>query len=169
MNRKIKNITFMAIMTSAALILSYIEHLLPPVFPAVPAVKIGLPNIVIIILLYRLSFKEAFTVSILRVFLSSLLFGSFVTFLYSFSGAILSLAVMTLFKKIGIFSKIAVSILGGIFHNIGQIVVAIFVLETIEIAYYGIVLSLFGIISGLLVGCAGAIILKYFEKIKIKF
>lgn len=167
MRKKTKKIAFLGLSVALALILSYVESLLPPLSAAVPGIKMGLPNIVIIFLLYRLSGKEAFGVSIVRIFLNFMLFGNPMTVAYSVAGAILSLCVMALMKRIDLFSTVGVSIAGGIFHNLGQIIVAMIVLSTKEIGYYMIVLSVSGTVAGILIGLAGALLLKYTKRMKL--
>lgn len=162
-----KKITVLALFTTLAMILSYIESLIPPVFAATPGIKIGLPNIIIIFILYKFPFIYAATVSFLRVFLVAILFGNTVTLLYSITGAVLSLGIMVILKKINTFSIMGVSIAGAIFHNLGQIIVAIILLKTKEIAFYMIPLVISGVVAGILVGIVGAILLKRFEKTKL--
>lgn len=164
---KTKKITFVGIMTALAMVLSYVEMLLPPVWSAVPGVKVGLPNIIIIFIFYKLSFKEAMIVSLLRVIMISLLFGTVLSFCYSLSGAVLSLLVMLFLKKIDLFSMVGVSVAGGVFHNLGQILAAMFLMQTKEIGYYMIVLAVTGIIAGIFVGLAGALCLKYSKRFKL--
>lgn len=164
---KTKRLAFLGLCTAVTLILSYVEALLPPLWSAVPGVKMGLPNIMIIFLLYRFSLKEAAAVSLVRLAAVALLFGNVMTLAYSFAGAVLSLGVMTLLKKLDRFSMVGVSIAGGVFHNLGQVLVAMLVLETAEIGYYMIVLTLTGTVAGVLVGVAGSLVLKYLKKIKI--
>lgn len=164
---KTKQLAFLGLCTAVTLILSYVEALLPPLWSAVPGIKMGLPNIMIIFLLYRFSLKEAAAVSLVRLAAVALLFGNVMTLAYSFAGAVLSLAVMTLLKKSDRFSMVGVSITGGVFHNLGQVLVAMLVLETAEIGYYMIVLTLTGTVAGILVGVAGSLVLKYLKKNKI--
>ena len=140
--------------------MSYVEFLLPPLFSAVPGIKLGLPNIVIIFTLYRFGLKEAAVVSFIRLAISSMLFGTLVTFAYGFAGAVLSLTVMTLLKKFDFLSTAGVSIAGGVMHNLGQILVAMVLLNTPQIAYYLIVLAITGTISGLFIGLCGALMIK---------
>ena len=122
---------------------------------------------VIIIALYKFGWKEAIVINVLRVFLVSVLFGTVLSLLYSIAGAILSLFVMIILKKSKIFSTVLVSVFGAISHNIGQITVAIFVLETSELLYYLPVLLITGTISGLLLGLIGATVVKKLDNIKI--
>ena len=163
---KTYKITFLSITTVFALALSYLEMLLPPIFSSIPGIKVGLPNIIIIFLLYKFSLKDAAIVSLMRIVLSSLLFGNVMVMFYSIFGAVLSLALMTLFKKINIFSILGVSIIGGISHNLGQIIAAIIVTNTLKIGYYMIVLTITGTAAGVIVGIAGALLLKYSDKVK---
>ena len=160
MKIKTKTLVFLSLFTAVAMVLSYIEAILPPIWSAVPGIKIGLPNIVIVFLLYRMSVKSA-AVSLVRILLSALLFGNAVTLLYSLAGAALSLAVMAILKKIDRFSMIGVSVLGGVFHNLGQILMAMLILETAEIGYYMIILTVTGTIAGVLVGILGALLTRY--------
>ena len=161
MKIKTKTLVFLSLFTAVAMVLSYIEAILPPIWSAVPGIKMGLPNIIIIFLLYRLSAKQAAAVSLVRILLSALLFGNAVTLLYSLAGAVLSLAVMAILKKIDRFSMIGVSVLGGVFHNLGQILMAMLILETAEIGYYMIILTVTGTIAGVLVGILGALLTRY--------
>ena len=156
----IKRLTFLGLCSSLALLMSYVEFLLPPLFAAVPGIKLGLPNIVIIFVLYRFGLREAAVVSFIRLSVSSLLFGTIVTFAYGLAGAVLSLTVMTILKKLDFLSTVAVSIAGGVTHNLGQILVAMFLLNTPQIAYYLIVLAITGTISGLFIGLCGALVIK---------
>ncbi|MGI6280041.1 MAG: Gx transporter family protein [Acutalibacteraceae bacterium] len=166
MKTRTKRIAFLSVFAALAMVLAYLELLLPPVFLAVPGIKVGLPNIIIIFLLYRFSLKDALTVSFLRLVVVSLLFGNAVTFVYSLAGAILSILVMAVLKKTNKFSTIGVSIAGGVSHNLGQIIVAVWLLRTKEIAYYMGILAVFGMLAGIFVGLSGILLLRYTEKIK---
>jgi len=159
-NANVKRLTFLGLCTTVALLLSYVEFLLPPLFVAVPGIKLGLPNLIIIFLLYRLGWRAALTVSMIRLLISSILFGSAMTFAYSLAGAILSLWVMGLLKKSDLFSMTVVSIAGGVSHNLGQILVAMLLLNTPQIVYYMIVLAITGTISGCFIGLCGALLVK---------
>ncbi|MBR3895197.1 MAG: Gx transporter family protein [Clostridia bacterium] len=162
MNKKsnVKRLTFLGLCATVALLLSYVEFLLPPLFVAVPGIKLGLPNLIIIFLLYRLGWRAAVTVSMIRLLISSILFGSAMTFAYSLAGAVLSLLVMGLLKKTDLFSMTVVSIAGGVSHNLGQILVAMLLLNTPQIVYYMIVLAVTGTISGCFIGLCGALLVK---------
>ena len=165
MRNKTRRIALLGVLTSVALVLSYLEVMLPPISTAVPGIKMGLPNIIIIFLLYKFGLKEAVTVSLIRVFIVALLFGNVMTLAYSVAGAVLSLGLMTLFKKFDFFSQVGVSIIGGISHNLGQILVAIFLFDTIQIGYYMIILSITGTIAGVIIGIISSILVKKLEKV----
>ncbi len=165
---KTKRLAILGVLTALALVLSYVESLLPPIWASVPGIKVGLPNIVIIILLYKLGLKDAVFVSIIRVLFSSfLLFGNVTTLFYSLAGAGLSLALMAICKKINIFSTVGVSIVGGVSHNLGQVLVAIALFSTSQLGYYMIVLTVTGTIAGVFIGILGSLALKRLEGVKI--
>ena len=163
---KHKKLTLLALFTALSIVLSFVESLLPPIYAAVPGVKIGLANIVSIYLLYKFSLKDTFAVAFVRVFTVSLLFGNLMTLSYSIAGAVLSITVMALLKKTNLFSTVGVSIAGGVAHNLGQIIVAIAITSTLEIGYYMIFLCISGVLSGTLIGILGALILKYTKNLK---
>ena len=157
-----RKIARMGLLVALAMILSYVESLIPA-FVAVPGVKVGLANIVVIFALYNLGPVEALTVSLLRVILSSFLFGSVLSLLYSLSGALLSLGGMIVMKKLKIFSTLVVSVTGGVLHNVGQILVACLVLETDVLLYYLPVLILSGVVTGAVIGIIGSLVIKRLE------
>ena len=167
MKNQTKKIAFLGLFTTVALVLSYIEAILPPIYQAIPGTKVGLPNIIIIFMLYRFGLKEAVAVSLIRLVIVALLFGNGMTFIYSLAGATLSLLIMVILKKTNLFSTVGVSIAGGAFHNLGQILVAMFLLNSSQIGYYMIVLAITGTIAGVFVGIAGALLLKRTEIIKM--
>ena len=167
MSNKSKKVALLGVLTSVALVLSYIEAILPPIWSAVPGIKMGFPNIVIIFLLYRFGVKEAAIVSFIRIFIVALLFGNVMTLAYSVAGAFLSIVLMAICKKTNAFSTVGTSIVGGVSHNLGQILVAIFLFDTIQIGYYMAVLAVTGTVAGVFIGLAGVFLLKRLEKYKI--
>ena len=167
MKNKAKKTALLGVLTGVALVLSYLEAIIPPIYAAVPGIKVGLPNIVIILILYKFGVKEAAAVSFLRVFIVALLFGNAMTLAYSIAGAFLSLAVMTFFKKVDKFSAVGVSIIGGVAHNLGQILVAVVLLSSTLIGYYMIILTITGTLAGVAVGIAGSLLIKRMENISI--
>ena len=126
---------YFGVFTALALIFSYVETLIPIHF-GIPGVKLGLANLAIVIILYKTDFKEALLLSVTRVILAGFIFGSLFSILYSMAGGVLSLIVMTVMKQRKSFSIIGVSIAGGVSHNIGQLVVAMLVVETYRVGYY---------------------------------
>ena len=163
MKNSTKRLCALSAATALAMILSFVESQIPPIVP-IPAVKIGLANIVTVFLLYAFSWREAALVSFLRISLSSILFGSAVSMLYSLSGAILSFLVMLLLKKVNLFSCIGVSVVGGVFHNVGQIICASFILGTATVAVYLPVLLLSGVLGGIAVGSLGGLLIVKIKK-----
>ena len=166
---KSKSVAFFGVCTALAMILAYVEVLLPPIFPAVPGIKMGLPNIIIVFLLYRRGSISAIAVSLLRVALVSMLFGNAMALLYSLSGAILSLLVMIILRKLNFLSTVGVSVAGGVAHNVGQILMAMLLLETSELFYYLVVLTVTGTIAGILIGLCGSLIIKRIPERLLKF
>ena len=156
MKKSSQRVALLGLCTAVAMVFAYVELLLPPLFTAVPGIKLGLPNIVIIFILYRMGVKEAATVSFVRIAAVSLLFGNPMTFAYSMAGGVLSLAVMALLKRLDFLSTVGVSVAGGVLHNVGQILMAILLLGTAELGYYLIVLSVTGTVSGVFVGLCGS-------------
>ena len=156
---KTKKLATLAVTVAVAMILSFIESRIPA-FVAIPGVKVGLANIAVIFALYKMGWREAMAVSLVRVALVALLFGSVVSLAYSIAGAVLSLSLMILLRKIGVFTEIAVSVVGGITHNIGQIFVAFLLLESDVMFYYLPFLLISGIIAGIAVGAASALLIK---------
>lgn len=150
-----KKIARIGLFIAIAFVLGYVEAMIP-INLGVPGIKLGLPNLVILICLYECSVKDTFLVSLVRILLSGLTFGSLSTMLYSLAGGVLSLVLMALLKKLEYFSVYGVSIAGGVSHNIGQIIVAIFVLQTGLLIYYLPFLLLAGCIAGIAIGFVAA-------------
>jgi len=157
---KSKKIAFYGLCTALALILAYVEILMQPLFSAVPGIKMGLPNIIIIFLLYRRGALSAIGVSLLRILLVSILFGNVMALSYSLAGAVLSLLVMILLKRLDLLSTVGVSVAGGVTHNIGQILMAMLLLETAELGFYLVALTVTGTIAGILIGLCGSALVK---------
>lgn len=157
----IRKISIMAILTAGAIIISIIESFIPSI--GIPGVKLGLANIVVLITLYELGIGEAIFVNLARVFLTGLLRGTILTmgFLMSLTGAILSLGIMIFFylliKK---FSIIGISVIGAIFHVIGQIVIAMIFLSTPYILYYLPIISVSAIVTGVFVGITAQLVIR---------
>lgn len=160
-----KKIALMGLLTALALIASYVEILVPiPI--GIPGVKLGLANLIVVWSLYTLKPKEALLVNVLRIFLVGFLFGSMFMILYSLAGAFVSFFCMWLAKRSGAFSIYGVSIIGGITHNAGQLVVAMLMLESANLIYYGPVLLIAGLLTGLLIGVVSAEVLKRVKRVR---
>ncbi len=153
-----KKITRTAVFITVSVLLGYIESLFPPIVP-IPGIKIGLANAVVLLLMYTDSWKTALTVSVLKVVLCSLLFGSMMSFVYSISGAVISFLMMLAAKKLKIFSTTGVSSIGGIMHNMAQLICAYLFLGK-GVLFYIPPLCLSGAICGVFTGIAAQIILK---------
>ena len=160
-----KKVAFLGLSIALAMVLSFVESQIPALV-AIPGIKVGLPNLVIIFLLYRVGWKETVIVSIIRVILVSLLFGNVQTMTFSIAGAALSLLGMILLKKTNWFSCIAVSVVGGVLHNIGQIIAACLWTQTAQIAFYLPALLISGTIAGAVIGLVAGILVKRLEKWK---
>lgn len=160
MHNRVKDTAFLGLCVSLALGLAYVEALLPPVFTAVPGVKMGLPNIILVFLLYRRGVIPAATVSLLRLVLLALLFGNVTHFLYGMVGGVLSMAVMALLKRLNVLSVTGVSVAGAVTHNLGQILVAMWLMNTSAIGYYFIVLAVTGTVAGVCIGLCGALLIR---------
>lgn len=161
---KTRRIAVCGVLTALAMVLSYVELQIPVMF-AVPGLKVGLANIAIVAALYLIGNIGAIAIDIMRVIMISLLFGNALGFIYSLAGAVLSLLVMTLLKRTGRFAAITVSIAGAVSHNIGQILVAVFMTEISALYWYLIVLWFTGIVSGLAIGFLGYTVIRRVNKI----
>lgn len=158
-----RRIAYCGLFAALAILMGYVELLIPmPIL--IPGVKLGLANVIIVIMLYFMDAKSAFFVSLIRVLLSGLLFAGFAGLLYSLSGAMLSFAVMVLLKRTERFSIVGVSVAGGIFHNVGQIVVAALVVENVRMAYYLPFLLVSGVVTGIVIGIVAQTALKYLKR-----
>mgnify|MGYP002554665355 FL=1 len=152
-------VAYFGVFTALALIFSYIETLVPISF-GIPGVKLGLANLIIVIALYKIPLREVYVLSIVRVLLSGVLFGNYFSIAYSLAGGLLSLTVMALLKKAGGFSVFGICIADGVCHNIGQLVVAMIVVETFAMSYYMPVLLVAGLITGFLIGVVADQVLR---------
>lgn len=159
-----KRISVIAVFTALALIFSYIEAIIPFNL-GVPGVKLGIANIVVVCALYIFGVKEAVGISLIRVFVIGLLFGNAVSLIYSLSGAVLSIAVMIICKRLKL-SVIGVSAMGGIFHNVGQLSAAALILNSSAVMYYYPVLFISGIVTGIIIGIVSLPIIKNSEKLR---
>lgn len=176
----------LGLLLALAMILSYVESLLPLSF-GIPGIKLGLPNLIVLLLLYESmgsddadageqertrcvkvfsqGEREALLVNGLRIILSGFLFSNLYAILYALAGAVFSFAAMYVGRWIKRFSIVGVSVLGGVFHNIGQLLVAMVVVETFAVAYYVPFLLVAGTVTGALLGLTGRELLPYMQRI----
>ena len=162
-----KYIAFLGLTLAFSVASGYLERLIPPVIPAFPGIKLGLPNITVVILMYIKDNKTAFILNISRVILSGILFTGIFGMIYGLSGALLSFIVMAGLKKTNLFGTAGISAAGGIFHNLGQICAAALIINNIKIFYYFPVLIIFGTITGIIIGYLSGLIINRLIKIKI--
>ena len=153
-----KKIVFLALCLSLALVLSYVESVLPFHF-GIPGAKLGLPNLVTVVLIYAGNVPGAFLVALMRIVLSGFLFGNLFAILYSAAGFLLSFVTMLLMKRSGCFGMTGVSVAGGVMHNAGQILVAIFLTNAAVLSYLPF-LAAAGTAAGVVIGLLGGILLK---------
>lgn len=159
-----KHIAYFGLLLTLALILSYVESLIP-IFVSIPGVKLGLANLVVLICLYSFETRYAFLLSIMRVILAGILFGNMFSILYSLAGAILSLIIMLFAKKVFKLGILGVSVLGGVFHNVGQLLVAILLVSNYRISYLFPYLLLSGLLTGAIIGIIANTIVPYLKRI----
>ncbi|MGN1166732.1 MAG: Gx transporter family protein [Lachnospiraceae bacterium] len=152
-------VAYFGVFSALALIFSYIESLIPFSF-GIPGVKLGLANLIIVIALYKMPLSQVYLLCVVKVLLSGFLFGNYFSILYSLAGGLLSLTVMAVLKKAGGFSVAGISVAGGVFHNVGQLFVAMLVVETFSVIYYVPVLLIAGLITGFLIGITAREMLK---------
>lgn len=146
-----KKTAYLGLFAAIAIIFGYVESLIP-FFAGIPGMKLGLANLAVLFILEKYSWKEAALVSTVRILVIGFLFGNMFSILYSLAGAALSLTVMTLMKRFSGFSILGVSVAGGVSHNIGQLIVASFIVENTSLLYYAPVLLISGVATGLLIG-----------------
>lgn len=152
-------VAYFGVFTALALIFSYVETLIPFNF-GIPGVKLGLANLIVVIALYKMKLSETYLLSVVRVLLNGFIFGNYFSIIYSLAGGILSLSVMALLKKKGGFSILGISMAGGVMHNIGQLLIAMLIVETFSVVYYVPVLLISGLLTGFAIGVVSGEMLK---------
>ena len=163
---KTKRIAVTGLLVALAMILSYVESLIPP-FAAVPGMKLGLTNLVVLVALLCMNAGYAFAINVVRIVLVGITFGNLFSMIYSLAGGLLSFLVMLLLKRSGKFGPVGISAAGGVAHNFGQILVAMFVLETGKLIYYLPFLCLSGTAAGLAVGLLGGEMARRLVRTKV--
>ncbi|XCP83500.1 Gx transporter family protein [Roseburia hominis] len=165
--KTLKKVAYFGVFTALALIFSYVEALIP-FHIGIPGVKLGLANLIVVIALYKLGPQEALCLSVTRIILSGFLFANLFSIIYSLAGGVLSFAIMALLKKRGTFSVYGISMAGGVFHNIGQLLIAMIVVESFSVAYYVPVLLVAGVLTGLVIGIAASEMLKRLTRLEFE-
>lgn len=160
-------VAYFGVFIALALIFSYVESLIPFQI-GIPGVKLGLANLITVTALYKMGTKEAAILSVLRIVLSGFLFANLFSILYSMAGGLLSLLVMSVMKKRGSFSVFGVSMAGGVAHNIGQIIIAMLVVETFSVVYYVPVLMIAGLATGFVIGLLAQEMLKRLARLELR-
>lgn len=156
---KTKKVAVYGLLVALAFIFSYIDSLIPMPF-AIPGMKLGLANLVVIAALYTLGPKQAFILSIIRIILVGFTFRDPSTLAFSIAGGFLSWMLMSIFKWLKTFSMTGVSIIGGVAHNLGQILVAMVYLDNGYLIYYFPALLISGVVTGTLIGILGSLVVK---------
>lgn len=158
-----KKVAFFGVFASLAIIISYIERLFPLPIP-LPGVKLGLANVVVVVAMYVVSVRAALAISVIRIVIVGFLFGSIFSIAYSIVGGLASFFVMVLAKKVGFFGIVGVSVLGGVFHNIGQIFVAALIVQNMRLFYYSPALIIAGVVTGCAIGFAAGHSINYLKQ-----
>lgn len=154
-----KKYAHLGLFSAVAIIFGYVESLVP-LFAGIPGIRLGLANLAVLFILERYTFRDAALVSAVRILVIGFLFGNMFSILYSLAGAALSLLSMTLCKHQKGFSLTGISIAGGVSHNVGQLLVAMAVVQNTSLIYYGPVLLVSGVITGFLIGILTGEVLK---------
>ena len=166
MKIKPKSIALLGICAAIAMVLSYIESLIPLSF-AVPGIKLGLANLIVIIAIYKLGFKYAFIINCVRILTAGLLFTGVFGIIYSMAGGILSILVMYILYKSKIFGTVGISMAGGVLHNFGQLIMACIIMSNVRLMSYFSVLLFSGMLSGILIGVVAYLVMAKLPHLKI--
>lgn len=161
-----KKITWLGLLLSVSLILGYVEHLVP-IYLGVPGAKLGLPNLAILLTIYFVGSKEGFMLNMTRIILSTFLFSNLYMMMYSLAGGIVSFCIMMLCKRTNHFSIIGVSIAGAVSHNVGQIMIALIVVNTVGVLYYIPMLLVMGMLTGFVIGFLLKQIMPHLEHLMV--
>lgn len=156
---------YSGLLLATMLVLGYVESLLPAV-AGVPGIKLGLSNSVLIFAVYMLNIPTAWTLMVLKVLLSGLLFGGFNTIMYAMAGGVLSMLFMSILSRFQSIHPIAVSMVGGVMHNVGQVAMAMILLHTQQLLYYMAILIFAGMACGALTGVCASSVMKHLKAMK---
>lgn len=162
---KTKKLVLCGLLTALMLVLGYVESLIP-IPSAVPGIKLGLANSVLLYALYMLNLPTAWLLMVLKVVLSALLFGGVNTMLFSLAGGVVSMLGMSILKKTAGISPIVISAVGGMLHNVGQVLMAMLLLHTTGLLGYMAVLMAVGLITGIVTGIAANLTMGHLKHLK---
>lgn len=163
MREKTRRIALSGLLVALMLVLGYIESLIP-VMPGVPGVKLGLSNGVLIFAIYMLDIPTAFALMVVKVVLSGLMFSGVSAMIYAFAGGLLSMIVMALLSRVKGAHVVTVSMMGGVFHNVGQVAAAMITLGTPSLLYYMAILMGVGLLTGAATGVAANVVMKHLRR-----
>lgn len=155
--KKTRRLTVSALLVTVMLMLGYLENLVPT---GVPGIKLGLSNSVLLLAIYWLGIPTALILMVVKVVLSGILFSGVSAMMYAFAGGVLSMVVMSVLYKAKGFSPIAIAMAGAVFHNVGQVGLAIVILETDRLVYYMAILMLAGLVTGFVTGTVTSLLMK---------
>lgn len=165
MNSDLRRIVFIGILCAQGIVLGIVERSLPSPFVFAPGAKLGLTNIISVIALMTLPFNDCILLTFLRITITALLGGGLSMFLYTFAGSFLSLflmkAILPAYSKF--MSLLGVSMFGGVINNMGQLLIACILAESKYILLYLPVLTVMGMLAGLVVGLISEDLLKYMQ------
>ena len=166
-NRKAQRIALSGLLTSLMLVFGFIERQFPLPVP-VPGIKLGLANSVLLYALYMLGIRQSIVLMLLKALMSWLIYMNLSAMLYSFAGGVLSLTAMILISRMKGVSVIGVSALGAVFFNVGQILMAAWILGTPQlIVTYLPVLMVSGVLTGILTGVIARLVMKHLHAMKV--
>ncbi len=155
---------YLGMLCAAAMLLGYVESLFP-IFMGVPGMKLGLPNLAIVMVLYLYSWKEALLISVVRILVIGFLFGNAFSIAFSMAGGVVSLLAMEFSRRCLKLSPVGVSMVGGVMHNAAQVLVAVWIVENIRVGYYFSILAVTGLITGIIIGFLGSELIRRMEHV----
>ena len=165
---KNKRLIYISLLAAQGVVITMLERAIPFPFAFAPGAKLGLANIITLLAIFTLPYKDSLKVVWMRLLISTLLGGTLSTFLYSFAGAFLSYGGMLLVRLLGPkrVSVIGISATGGILHNVGQLAMASLIAQSFSVMLYLPILSITGIFSGVAVGVAANYLLEHVSTIR---
>ena len=157
----VQRLALSALLTAVMLVLGYVESLIPT---GIPGIKLGLSNSVLLFAIYTLGVPNAFLLMAVKVLLSGFLFSGVNAMLYAFAGGLLSMPAMTVLYKLQGFNILTIAMVGAVMHNVGQVALAMLMLQTERLIYYMAILMLVGLVTGYITGTVAKILLRRIPK-----